>query len=51
VVEFDPFDDGFHRDPYPTSRWLRDEVDEDAIEFLHSGNVQGPTSVPVVVSA
>ena len=23
------------------------EVDEDAIEFLHSGNVQGPTSVPV----
>jgi cytochrome P450 len=27
----------------------RYEVDEDAIEFLHSGNVQGPTSVPVTV--
>jgi len=25
------------------------EVDEDAVEFLHSGNVQGPTSVPVSV--
>jgi cytochrome P450 len=26
-------------------------VDEDAVEFLHSGNVQGPTSVPVSVPA
>jgi cytochrome P450 len=25
-VEFDPFDYGFHRDPYPTYRWLRDEA-------------------------
>jgi hypothetical protein len=23
-VEFDPFDDGFHRDPYPTYAWLRE---------------------------
>lgn len=29
------------------ARYPRYEVDEDAIEFLHSGNVQGPTSVPV----
>jgi cytochrome P450 len=29
------------------SRYPRYAVDEDAIEFLHSGNVQGPTSVPV----
>jgi cytochrome P450 len=26
-------------------------VDEDAVEFLHSGNVQGPTSVPVSILA
>jgi cytochrome P450 len=25
-VEFDPFDYGFHRDPYPTYRWLRDDA-------------------------
>jgi cytochrome P450 len=25
-VEFDPFDYGFHRDPYPTYAWLRDEA-------------------------
>jgi cytochrome P450 len=25
-VEFDPFDYAFHRDPYPTYRWLRDEA-------------------------
>ena len=31
------------------ARYPRYEVDEDAIEFLHSGNVQGPTSVPVTV--
>jgi cytochrome P450 len=29
------------------ARYPRYNVDEDAIEFLHSGNVQGPTSVPV----
>jgi cytochrome P450 len=29
------------------ARYPRYAVDEDAIEFLHSGNVQGPTSVPV----
>lgn len=29
------------------ARSPRYEVDEHAIEFLHSGNVQGPTSVPV----
>ena len=29
------------------ARYPRYEVDEDAVEFLHSGNVQGPTSVPV----
>lgn len=29
------------------TRYPRYSVDEDAIEFLHSGNVQGPTSVPV----
>lgn len=28
-------------------RYPRYSVDEDAIEFLHSGNVQGPTRVPV----
>jgi cytochrome P450 len=28
-------------------RHPRYSVDEDAVEFLHSGNVQGPTSVPV----
>jgi cytochrome P450 len=26
VVEFDPFDYGFHRDPYPTYEWLRDDA-------------------------
>ena len=31
------------------ARYPRYQVDEDAIEFLHSGNVQGPTSVPVTV--
>jgi cytochrome P450 len=31
------------------TRYPRYAVDEDAIEFLHSGNVQGPTSVPVSV--
>jgi cytochrome P450 len=25
-LEFDPFDYGFHRDPYPTYRWLRDDA-------------------------
>jgi cytochrome P450 len=25
-VEFDPFDYGFHRDPYPTYAWLRDHA-------------------------
>ena len=25
-MEFDPFDYGFHRDPYPTYRWLRDDA-------------------------
>jgi cytochrome P450 len=29
------------------ARHPRYAVDEDAIEFLHSGNVQGPSSVPV----
>ena len=29
------------------ARYPRYAVDEDAVEFLHSGNVQGPTSVPV----
>jgi cytochrome P450 len=33
------------------ARYPRYTVDEDAIEFLHSGNVQGPTSVPVSVGA
>ena len=28
-------------------RYPRYEVDEAAVEYLHSGNVQGPTSVPV----
>jgi cytochrome P450 len=28
-------------------RYPRYRVDEDAVEYLHSGNVQGPTSVPV----
>ena len=32
------------------ARHPRYEVDEDAIEYLHSGNVQGPTRVPVAVS-
>ncbi|HEY3670179.1 MAG TPA: cytochrome P450 [Acidimicrobiia bacterium] len=31
-------------------RYPRYTVDDDAIEFLHSGNVQGPTRVPVSVS-
>jgi cytochrome P450 len=31
------------------ARYPRYDVDEDAVEFLHSGNVQGPTSVPVAV--
>ncbi len=31
------------------ARYPRYAVDEDAIEFLHSGNVQGPTRVPVRV--
>src|SRR4029079_15513408 len=31
------------------ARYPRYEVDEAAVEFLHSGNVQGPTSVPVPV--
>ena len=26
MVEFDPFDYGFHRDPYPTYAWLRDDA-------------------------
>ena len=26
MVEFDPFDYGFHRDPYPTYAWLREEA-------------------------
>ena len=25
-MEFDPFDHEFHRDPYPTYRWLRDDA-------------------------
>ena len=25
-MEFDPFDYGFHRDPYPTYEWLRDDA-------------------------
>jgi len=25
-VEFDPFDYGFHRDPYTTYEWLRDDA-------------------------
>ena len=29
------------------ARYPRYAVDEDGIEFLHSGNVQGPTRVPV----
>ncbi len=33
------------------ARHPRYDVDEDAVEFLHSGNVQGPTSVPVAVPA
>ena len=33
------------------ARYPRYEVDERAVEFLHSGNVQGPTSVPVRVTA
>ncbi len=33
------------------ARYPRYEVDEAAIEFLHSGNVQGPTNVPVGVTA
>ena len=32
------------------ARYPRYAVDEDAVDFLHSGNVQGPTSVPVSVS-
>jgi cytochrome P450 len=32
------------------ARYPRYGVDEAAIEFLHSGNVQGPTSVPVAVA-
>ena len=32
------------------ARYPRYEVDEDAVEYLHSGNVQGPTSVPVAVT-
>jgi len=32
-------------------RYPEYEVDEDAVEFLHSGNVQGPTSVPVSIPA
>ena len=31
------------------ARYPEYEVDEDAVEFLHSGNVQGPTSVPVSI--
>jgi cytochrome P450 len=31
------------------ARFPRYDVDEDEVEFLHSGNVQGPTSVPVAV--
>ncbi len=31
------------------TRYPRYAVDEDEVEFLHSGNVQGPTSVPVAV--
>jgi cytochrome P450 len=33
------------------ARYPRYSVEEDEIEFLHSGNVQGPTSVPVAVGA
>ena len=25
-MEFDPFDYGFHRDPYPTYEWLREHA-------------------------
>ena len=32
------------------ARYPRYAVDEAAVEFLHSGNVQGPTSVPVAVA-
>ena len=32
------------------ARYPRYAVDEDAVDFLHSGNVQGPTSVPVSIS-
>ncbi len=32
------------------ARYPRYAVDEDAVEFLHSGNVQGPTRVPVAVA-
>ncbi len=31
------------------ARYPRYEVDEDTVEFLHSGSVLGPTSVPVTV--
>jgi cytochrome P450 len=31
------------------ARYPRYDVDEDAIEYMHSGNVQGPTKVPVTV--
>ncbi len=31
------------------ARYPEYDVDEDAVEFLHSGNVQGPTSVPVSI--
>jgi cytochrome P450 len=33
------------------ARYPRYDVDEDAVEFLHSGNVQGPTRVPLAVPA
>jgi cytochrome P450 len=33
------------------ARYPRYDVDENAIKFLHSGNVQGPVSVPVAVPA
>ena len=26
VMEFNPFDYAFHRDPYPTYQWLRDDA-------------------------
>lgn len=32
------------------ARYPRYAVDEAAVEYLHSGNVQGPTSVPVAVA-